>query len=175
MSVSGTGPHPASTQARNRWLLLFLVAVVVVGFIYGIVRMATYDPYYVVWVYDADRLKLKSNDGVVLIGVECPPSQDKQIGEAGCLFTKKLLMDRYIRVETDVDQKDPSGWIRGYVFVKNNGQELFLNEELLRLGFARLKLVFPNLKYRVRLEAAEAEAKSKKIGLWSPDYKPPGS
>jgi micrococcal nuclease len=74
-----------------------------------------------------------------------------------------------------VETIDPSGWIRGYVFAPSDGQEVFLNEELLRKGLARLKLMFPNLKYRDRLQAAEAEAKSRKVGLWSPDYKPPGS
>jgi micrococcal nuclease len=175
MSVSSPNPNPEASHRSNRRLLLILLAVVVIGFSYGIVCMITYNPYYAVKVFDADRIMLKGGDGILLIGVECPPVEDKQIGEAGTRFTEKQVLHRYLRVETDVESSDPTGWIRGYVFVKNDGQEVFLNEELLRQGFARLKLVFPNLKYRDRLEAAEAEAKSKKIGLWSPDYKPPGS
>jgi endonuclease YncB( thermonuclease family) len=174
MSVSSASPHPASNARSNRRLFLIVFAVVVVGLSYGVLCMFMYNPNYVTKVYDADRIMLKSGDGVVLTGIECPPVQDTQVGEPGTRFTEKRLLNRYIRIESDVEPMEPTGWIRGYVFFKNDGQEVFLNEELLRNGFGRAKPVFPNVKYRDRLEAAESEARSRKIGVWSPDYKPPG-
>ena len=175
MSAAIPSPNPQAGRRSNRRLILVLVAVVVLGFLYFLVAMLTYNPNYAKAVTDANRILLKSGDGVFLIGIDCPPLGEKPVGGPAAELTKKWVLDRYIRIETDVEPKDPAGWILGYVFVTNDGQEVFVNEELLRHGLARLRLAFPNLKYRQRLEAAESEARSKKIGLWSPDYKSPGS
>jgi micrococcal nuclease len=175
MSVSRPSLNPETSRRSNRWIILILLAAVVLGFALLVYRIMTYDPNYVVAVYDANRVVLKSGEGVFLIGVDCPPVQEKQVGEPASELTKKWLLNRHIRLEKDEEPKDRDGWILGYVFVHEDGQDVFVNEELLRHGFARVKLAYPNLKYRNRLEAAESEAKSKNIGLWSPDYKPPGS
>jgi len=175
MGVSSPSPNPEAARRPNRRIILVLLALLALAFLYYLVRMLTYNPNYVEAVYDANRVVLKSGEGVVLIGVDCPPVQEKSVGEPAAELTSKWVLHRYIRIEKDKEPKDAAGWILGYVFVKKDGQEVFVNEDLLRHGFARVKLAYPNLKYRSKLEAAESEAKSKKIGLWSPDYRPQGS
>ncbi|KPJ56481.1 MAG: hypothetical protein AMS16_02335 [Planctomycetes bacterium DG_58] len=137
--------------------------------------MAHYNPNYVEKVDDANRIILKSGEGVNLIGVSVLPWEIPGLGQDAHNFVKGLILKRYVRIETGKKEKDAAGWTLGYVFVEKDGKEIFINEELLRRGLARLKLAFPNLKYRKRLEAAEAEAKKKKVGFWHPDYNPPGN
>ena len=154
---------------------LVVVALVVLGLAYGIYRMVTYNPNYVTVVYDANRLTLKSGDDVVLIGVYCEPGAEKFMGAPAADFTRECVLDHYIRIEKGENPVTVSGEILGYVFVKKDGKEIFLNEELLRHGYGKLALAFPNLKYRKRLEAAETEAKRNKVGFWREDDRPPGS
>ena len=173
-----TGSSPAATherpgRARHRRFLLVVWAIIVVGLIVGVYKMATYDPNYVTDVNDANRLHLKSG-GVFVVGVEVLPFEVGGLGAEAAEFTKKLVLGRRIRIETDPERpKDAGGWTLGYVFVEKDGREVFLNEELLLHGYGVHKPVFPNLSYRDRLEAAQTEAKRKKIGRWHPDFKPP--
>jgi endonuclease YncB( thermonuclease family) len=39
------------------------------------------------------------------------------------------------------------------------------NEELLRMGFVKLRIILPNVKYQDQLSAAYQEAKREKRGL----------
>ena len=153
---------------------LIVAALMVLGLAFGIYRMVTYNPNYVTVVYDANRLTLKSGEDVVIIGVYCEPGAEKRMGAPAADFTKECVLDRYIRVEKGETPLTVSGEILGYVFVEKDGEEVFLNEELLRHGFGKLALAFPNLKYRKRLEAAEAEAKTNKVGFWRENDNSPG-
>lgn len=175
MSDSRATQHdPEAIRKKNRRMLLVLSVIVVVFLAVGVYKMAHYNPNYVEDVDDANRILLKSG-GVSLIGVDVLPWEIPGLGQDAHNFVKSLVLKRYIRIETDKREKDAAGWTLGYIFVEKDGQEIFINEELLRRGLAWLKLAFPNLKYRKRLEAAEAEARKEKIGLWHPDYKPPGN
>lgn len=42
-----------------------------------------------------------------------------------------------------------------------------INEKLIRLGYAKLETVPPDVKYSERLIKAEKDARVKNIGLWS--------
>ena len=169
-STAGHTPDAGRRRAFGRGRsFLIVVALLILGLAFGIYRMLTYNPNYVTVVYDANRLTLKSGEDVVLIGVYCEPGAEKRLGGPAAEFTKECVLDRYIRVERGEKPVTVSGEILGYVFVEKDGKEIFLNEELLRHGFGKLALAFPNLKYRKRLEAAEAEAKRNKVGFWRED------
>ncbi|HUW57634.1 MAG TPA: thermonuclease family protein [Planctomycetota bacterium] len=174
--MTGSAPPTDNTQtgrARHRRVLLITWSIVVLGLIIGVIRMATYDPNYVVKVDDANKLILKSG-GVRVVGVEVLPFETGGLGAEAAEFTKKLVLDRRIRVETDPEKvKDDADWTLGYVFVEVDGKELFLNEELLRHGYGEYRPAYPHLSYRKRLDAAQAEAQRKKLGRWHPDFKPP--
>jgi micrococcal nuclease len=67
-----------------------------------------------------------------------------------------------VRLEFDVEKKDQEGRILAYVFVK----DLFVNGELVRLGFARAAVSPPNLKYKDLFLRYEKGASEKYAGLW---------
>lgn len=177
MTTSRPTPGSEAARRKNRRLMLVMALVVVVGLGYFAWTLCFYDPNYqkAVMVYDANQITLKSGRGVELIGVDPPPVQDRQVGAKAAALTTEWVLHRKIRIETDKRVKNPAGWILGYVFCKKDGREIFLNEELVRRGYARAVPEAPNLKYRQRLATAEAEAKAKKLGIWSDDYRLSGS
>lgn len=80
--------------------------------------------------------------------------------------TKELLTHaKRIEVEYDIGQRNDK-YGRNLVYVYVDGT--MLNEILVREGFASVAYVYPpNIKYIDRLEKAENQAKSDKIGIWS--------
>lgn len=158
----------------GRRRVLLLVAVILLGSIYSAYRIINYDPNYIINVVHPDQLVLKTETMMRIIGVECPPVQDDAVGKPAAEFVRSCVLKRAIRVEPGEEPKDAADWRLGYIFYTRDGKERFLNEDLLRMGYGRHKPVYPNLKYRKRFEAAEAEARQKKLGVWAPGYKFPG-
>jgi endonuclease YncB( thermonuclease family) len=160
-------------MSRQKRILL-LVLVIIAGMGYMVYRVATFDPNYVRKVEDADQLVLKTNQIVKLIGLEVPPAVDGDVGAEAQRFVIDLVQDRYIRVETDERKRMPgNNWILGYVFVERGGEEVFVNKELLRLGYARTRPQAPNLKRTDEFQAAEDEARAAKLGIWRDGYRWP--
>ena len=172
--MSDAKSTPDAPPAKKHRVILILLLVILVGFLWLVYKVRTWNPNYVTKIVQADWIILKSEEGVHLIGVSCPPVEGGGLGQQAFDFTKSCVLNRYIRIEKGEQPKDEAGWVLGYVFVPVDGKEMFLNEELLRRGYGKVSPVYPNLKYRKVFEAAEAEAKSKKLGVWSPSYKPPG-
>ena len=66
-------------------------------------------------------------------------------------------------MEFDVDAGDTgSGYLYAYVYLHDGRMA---NAELLRMGFVKLRIVAPNVKYEDKLDAAYQEAKREKRGL----------
>lgn len=66
-------------------------------------------------------------------------------------------------MEADVAQTDRYGRQLAYVWVGTT----FVNEAMVRDGWAVLYTVPPNVKYAPRLELAQKEARARRAGLWS--------
>jgi len=118
-------------------------------------------------VIDGDTIVLENGDTVRYIGISAPRLKSK---EGGAEFfarealrqNKSLVLLKKVRLEFDAEKKDSAGRLLAYVYVKN----VFINGELVRLGFARSAAAAPNLKYRDLLLRYEKEASGKSIGLW---------
>ena len=74
-----------------------------------------------------------------------------------------LLTDNYVELEFDDITRDEDGSLLVYAYLENGS---FLNEELLRNGWAKLKVETENTRYQELLEQAQAAAKEQRIGLW---------
>ena len=160
-----------TTRLTKAWLL---VLVIVVGMAWMVYRIATFNPHYVRKVEDADQLILKTNEIVKLIGVEVPPAVDQDVGAEAQRFVIDLVVNRYVRIHTDEQERLPgSNWILGYVYVERGGEEVFVNLELIRRGYARTRPEAPNLKHQEEFAAAEAQARAAKLGVWRDGYRWP--
>lgn len=129
----------------------------------------------VVKVVDGDTIEVilgGVQKTVRLIGIDTPETVDSRrpvgcFGKEASNETKNLLSDKVVVLQKDVSETDKYGRLLRYIFLPlENGQTLFLDDYLVREGFAKVLTYPPDVKYNERLRQAENEAKSSKKGLW---------
>jgi endonuclease YncB( thermonuclease family) len=137
----------------------------------------------VVKVVASDLIVLEDGRRVKLIGIESagpPPHKrvkydDKghvieepeeptiSLEEQALTYAQDLLENKKVKLEYDVDGGDTgSGYLHAYVYLPDGRMA---NEELLRMGFVKLRIIPPNVKYEDKFRMAYQEAKKEKRGL----------
>ncbi len=136
----------------------------------------------VIKVTASDRIVLEDGRRVRLIGVESlgapPPKPIKRdakghvieepeeptipLEEQALTYAQDLLENKKVRLEYDVDAGDGHGYLNAYVYLPDGRMA---NAELLRMGFVKLRIVPPNVKYEDKLDLAYRQAKQEKRGL----------
>lgn len=117
------------------------------------------------WIQDGSEKGKK----VRLIGVDAPETRKTKKKEVGYYgkeakeYVKQRLTNQKVRLEYDVDQTDHYGRLLAYVYLEDG---TFLNEELLRLGYAVVMTVPPNVKFADRFIEIQRGAREAKQGLW---------
>jgi len=127
-------------------------------------------------VLDGDTVRIKSADGRVaklrLIGIDTPemgsrdePMPPEPFAREATAYTRRTLDGRRVRLEFEPAQQrhDRYGRLLAYVFLDDG---TFINDDLVRQGFARAYTRFP-CRYEARFLAAEAEARAAGRGLWA--------
>ena len=123
-------------------------------------------------VVDGDTIELQNGLTVRFIGIDTPETVDPRrpvgcFGKEASNETKKLLSDREVILQKDVSEVDKYKRILRYVFLPlRNGQTLFVNDYLVREGFAKVLTYPPDVKYNEQFRQAEKEAKEAGKGLW---------
>jgi len=79
-------------------------------------------------------------------------------------FTKELLLGKHVRLEFDAQNKDDDFYTLAYVYLPDG---TFVNQEILRQGYAILNIIPPNTKYADILREAYQESRTEKRGLQS--------
>ena len=69
----------------------------------------------------------------------------------------------FITIEFDTQEKDRYGRLLCYVYLSNGKM---LNEEIVKAGYANVKTIPPNVKYKDKFLKAFKYAKETKRGLW---------
>ena len=85
------------------------------------------------------------------------------MGRRAANFTKKLLTDQQVRLEFDVEPHDRYGRTLAYVYLSDG---TFVNEKIIREGYAYPLTIPPNVKYAHEFKAWFDEARDNKRGLW---------
>jgi len=129
------------------------------------------------YVVDGDTIDvlLDVGDGPIeerirLIGIDTPETVRPDFpvecfGPEASAFVQELLpIGTPIRVERDVVARDDFGRLLGYVYRTDDG--LFVNETIVRQGYATPLSIEPNTTFeQVMVDAARA-AESDDLGLW---------
>lgn len=104
------------------------------------------------------------------IGIDAPESRNvgnrKQVqvfGSEAKTHLTKLLFNKKIRLEFDVQKIDRYGRTLAYVYLENG---VFLNQYLLAKGYARIATFPPNIKYVEDFRKSEEKARRNKLGMW---------
>lgn len=121
----------------------------------------------VIKVVDGDTIEIEGGQRVRYIGVDTPETVDprKEIqcfGKEAAGKNKELVEGKEVRLEKDVSETDKYGRLLRYVYVG----DIFVNDYLVRNGFARVSTYPPDIKYQNQFLEAEKDAREENRGLW---------
>lgn len=113
------------------------------------------------------------------IGVLAPmPGQGDQSGEPqgdeALRFNRGLMTAKNVRLELDVQERDPEGRLLAYVWVG----DVLANAELVARGYAQVVTGGANVRYQDLLLRRQQEARASHLGIWKaagPGPPPPRS
>lgn len=126
----------------------------------------------VIEVVDGDTIKVWGDKTVRLLGIDTPETVDPRrpvgcFGKQASNETKSLLSGKEVIMQKDVSDTDKYKRLLRYIYLPlDNSQLLFVNDYLVRQGFAKVLTYPPDVKFNDQLRQAETEAKEFKRGLW---------
>ncbi|MEI8011782.1 MAG: thermonuclease family protein [Candidatus Omnitrophota bacterium] len=136
----------------------------------------------VAYVYDGDTIRLSNGEKVRFVGIDTPESSDNKklrrdarrsgtsavdilrMGHQASRYTKSLLEGRKVRLEFDIEKRDKYGRLLAYVYRVDDG--LFVNEDIIRNGYAYPMSIPPNIRYADKFRQAFRSARKNNAGLW---------
>ncbi len=127
--------------------------------------------YPVIQAEDGDTLTIAMDgkeERVRLIGVDTPETKDPRkpvqcFGRAASEFTKSLVANKHVRLESDPENtnRDRYNRLLRYVYV----DDTLLNAELIKQGYGFAYTSFPFTK-KDEFKAYEKRAREQNLGLW---------
>lgn len=125
-------------------------------------------------IVDGDTIVVRFANGTIervrLLGIDTPETSDPTrpvqcFGtEATNRLTSLISPGSEVRLERDLEARDQYGRLLAYVFRSDDG--LFVNDVLVREGFADISFYEPNTAYRDTLTHAVTQARTSEVGLW---------
>ena len=127
----------------------------------------------VVRVVDGDTIHVQlgaTREKVRYIGVDTPETKDPRrpvqcYGQKAADFNARLVDGELVRLVRDVEERDRYGRLLAYVYRVRD--ELFVNAELARLGYAQPLSIAPDVRHADRFARLAREAREAGRGLWS--------
>lgn len=123
-------------------------------------------------VVDGDTIVVNNDQTVRFIGIDTPETVDPRrpvgcFGKEASNEVKSLLSGKEIIMQKDVSEKDKYNRILRLIYLPlENGQTLFVNDYLVREGFAKVYTYPPDVKFNEQFLQAEKVAREGKKGLW---------
>lgn len=125
------------------------------------------EKYKVTKVIDGDTIQVEGGKTIRYIGIDTPETSDPSkpvecYSREATQKNKELVEGKEIRVEKDVSETDQYQRLLRYIYV----EDTFVNEVLVKDGFARATPYPPDTKKQDVFSKAQEDAKSNKLGLW---------
>lgn len=127
-------------------------------------------------VVDGDTVVVEGNKKIRYIGIDTPETVDPRRG-VGCFGkeasdkNKSLVEGKYVRLEKDVSDTDTYGRLLRYVWVYETpdatGSGIFVNEVLVKEGYARAATFPPDVRYADLFRKLQESARQENKGLWN--------
>lgn len=123
-------------------------------------------------VIDGDTIEIEGKIKVRYIGVNTPEiyhdTTGKKTGEQcfaeeAYLKNKNLVEGKAVNLIKDISDKDKYGRLLRYVYADN----IFVNEYLVKNGFAKLMTIKPDIKYATQFKDDQKVAKINNLGIWA--------
>lgn len=129
--------------------------------------------YFVTKVIDGDTFWVQDISGneikVRMIGIDAPELKKTNRKEVGRFareaknYLSKLILRKKIYLKFDIDKSDQYRRTLAYVFLPNG---TFVNEKLVKEGYAMAMTVPPNVKYSGKFLMLQQQARNSRRGLW---------
>lgn len=118
-------------------------------------------------VVDGDTVELADGRRVRYIGIDTPETVDPRktvqcFGREATEKNRELVEGKEVELEKDVSETDKYGRMLRYIYVG----DIFINDYLVRQGFAHASSYPPDIKYQDQFQQAEREARDNGRGLW---------
>ncbi|HSX57686.1 MAG TPA: thermonuclease family protein [Candidatus Saccharimonadales bacterium] len=128
----------------------------------------TTDGVLVTKVVDGDTIEISGGQKVRYIGMDTPETVDPRktvqcYGKEASAKNKELVEGKKVKLVKDVSETDRYGRLLRYVYLGDN----FINDTLVRQGFARVATFPPDVKFQKQFQEAENYARDNNLGLWS--------
>lgn len=121
----------------------------------------------VTYVFDGDTIGLSDGTRVRYIGVNTPKiahdgNKEECFAREATVENTRLVLGKTIRLVRDASDTDVYGRLLRYVYVGDQ----FINDVLVREGFARTELIKPDIGLATQLLDAQNEAQMRHRGIW---------
>lgn len=122
----------------------------------------------VIKVIDGDTIEVSGGEKIRYIGIDTPETVDPRrpvmcFGKQASDENKKLVEGKTVVLVKDVSETDKYGRLLRYVYLPDG---TFINELLVKEGYARATSYPPDVKYQELFRSAEQQARDAQIGLW---------
>lgn len=127
-------------------------------------------------VIDGDTIEVEGGEKVRYLGVDTPETKDPRkpvqcFGKEASNKNKELVEGKRVILEKDITDKDKYNRLLRFVFLPlgpstSSGQLLFVNDYLIREGYAQVLTIPPDVKYSEQFLEAQRMAREQKKGLW---------
>ena len=116
-----------------------------------------------------DRIEKVRYIGINTPEVHHPTRGEEPGGRAATEINRGLVGGRAVRLEPDVQLRDRYRRLLAYVWVERaDGVEVMVNAEMVRLGYAQVMTIPPNVRHAEMFRKLAAEAREQRRGLWAP-------
>ncbi len=174
-SIAGPSPRPTHRQGVPLAAALWLLALTSLWPAPASAQPAHSVSGTVVRLVDGDTIYVRLADRVEkvrYIGINTPefhhPAKGEEPGgREAAEVNRRLVEGRRVRLELDVQARDRYGRLLAYVWVAaENGPEVMVNAELVRLGYAQVMTIPPNVRHTSTFLALQRQAREAHRGLW---------
>jgi len=145
-------------------LIIFIAVIVLLIIILFYIKpnyiKTSSNEFLVTEVIDGDTFVIETLEYVRLIGVNAPEKNELFYNESKD-FLSLLILNKTIILEKDLDNRDNFGRLLRYAYINN----ISINIELARKGYALPLFISPNFKHKQEIENATKECLKTKINL----------
>lgn len=124
-------------------------------------------------VVDGDTIEIEGGQKVRYVGIDTPETVDPRravgcFGKEASDKNKELVEGKVVILEKDITNVDKYNRLLRYVYLKQaDGTLLFVNDYLVREGYAKNYTYPPDVKFNAQFLEAEREAREESRGLWN--------
>lgn len=159
-------------------LIIFVILVIIFGFIFLTIvfkppeNQTAPSGILVTKVIDGDTIEIEGGQRVRYLGVDTPETKDPRktvecFGKEAAGNNRELVDGKRVILEKDISDTDKYGRLLRYVYLPlPDGTLLFVNDYLIRTGFAKVLTIPPDVKFSQQFLEAQVKAREAKLGLW---------